>query len=1018
MNPKFILTILAFVALLAQGWAQEKTVTGTVTSADDGAPLIGVSILIKSTAVGTITDIDGRYQIKTTDDATLVFSYTGFQSQEMPVNGQSTIDVKMTSGVVLDGIVVTALGISREKKALGYSVQEVQGEEIAATQENNLINALQGKVAGVQINSSSGAPGAGASIVIRGLNSLNPTASNQPLFVIDGIPISNQTSAGNQLPSSGSNAVNSQEQSSFTNRAADINPADIESISILKGPSATALYGLRAANGVVLITTKKGQTEGKANVSLNTSFGWEEVNKQPELQTVFREGRHGRLRFNSDGSPLRFQTFGPKVYEGKTPTFDPVDDFFQTGTQVRNSLSIQGGNERATYFTSFSRLDHEGIIPFTEWDRTTVRLGGTIKVADPLTVSGSVGYTNSGGNKPHEGDKSIMSSLSYYTTSFDINDYLNPDGSQSDFSDGIIDNPRYLAEFSQLKDNVHRVNGYIGFNYQPATWFELDYKVGNDFYNDSRVRSIPAGTDLGSQSGGFIIEEQLNYRELTSNLYARFSKQLGGGFNSSLTVGHNITDIQFNSTNTRGEGFSLENFYDLSNTTNVFASKNASRQRLVGLFGILSLSYNNYLYLDITGRNDWSSTLPKENRSFFYPSVSLSWVLSEMATLPEPISFLKLRGSWAQVGKDAEPYQIGVFYAGASNFPFNGVNGFSLSTSAGDFNLKPETTTSTEFGLDLRMFHNRLGLDVTLYQQNSKDQIIPVPVSNATGFSRFITNAGEIENSGVELLLNATPIKTKNFNWGLSVNWSKVNSEVKSIKDGIDAIIFSDNRITNKLIEGGKVGDLFGWDFNRNDNGQLLIDDNGFPTLNYDTMILVGNAFPDWIGGLTNTLSYKGLSLSVLLEWRSGGDVYDTGYRNSLRNGILKETERGYEQVVFNGVREDGTPNDIPVEINGESLYRNGSRYNDSYENLLQDASWFRIRRVSLSYDIPTSLWGGKYISGAKVTLSGNNLFLNTPFKGFDPETNFFGSGSNVYGYTGLKTPATRSYFVSLALSF
>ncbi len=1018
MQPKISLTILALLLLVVQGWTQEKTVTGTVTAAEDGAPLIGVSILVKGTAVGTITDLNGRYEIKSTDDATLVFSYTGYQSEEVPVGGQSTIDVQLIAGVQLDGVVVTALGISREKKALGYAVQEVQGEDITSTQESNLVNALQGKLAGVQINAGGGAPGAGASIVIRGLNSLNPTANNQPLFVVDGIPIGNQTVAGNQLPSSGSNAVNSQEQSSFTNRAADINPADIESISILKGPSATALYGLRAANGVVLITTKKGKAEGSASVNLSTSFGWDEVVTRPELQNTFREGRHGRLRFNSDGSPLRFQTFGPKVYEGKTPTFDPIADFFETGTQARTSVSIQGGNDRATYFTSFSRLDHEGVIPFSEWDRTTVRLGGTIKVAEPLSVSGSVGYTNSGGNKPHEGDKSIMSSLSYHTTSFDINDYINPDGSQRDYSDGIIDNPRYLAEFSQLQDNVNRVNGYIGFNYKPADWFELDYRLGNDFYNDSRVRTIPAGTDLGSQTGGFIIEEQVNYKELTSNLFAKFSKNLGGNFNSSLTVGQNITDIEISRINTRGEGFSLENFYDLSNTANVFASKDGSRQRLMGVFGILSLSYSNYLYLDITGRNDWSSTLPKENRSFFYPSVSLSWVLSDMTVLPEPISFLKLRGSWAQVGKDAGPYQIGVFYAGASNFPFDGINGFTRSTTAGDFSLKPETTTSTEFGVDLRMFHNRLGVDFTWYKQNSKDQIIPVPVSNATGFARFVTNAGEIENTGLELLLNATPVKTKDFNWDLSLNWSTVDSEVKSIKEGIDAIIFFDDRITNKLVEGGKVGDLYGWDFYRDENGQMLIDQNGFPTINFDSTILVGNAFPDWIGGLTNTLSYKGLSLSVLMEWRHGGDVYDRGLRNSLRNGLLAMTGRGYEQVVFNGVKADGTPNDIPVEIEGESFYRSGTRYNNAYEILLEDASWFRIRRVSLSYELPSSLWGGKYIKGAKVTVSGNNLFLNTPFRGFDPETNYFGSGSNVYGYTGLKTPATRSYFVSLGLTF
>ena len=642
MKFKITLTFLLLFIFALQGWSQDRNISGTVTSADVGEALIGVSILVKGSTEGTTTDFNGNFQLNVSDGTILVFTYTGFTDQEVTItSGQTVFDVQLKSGLQLDEVVVTALGISREKKALGYSIQEVKGDELARSQEVNVLNALQGKVAGVQINSSSGAPGAGASIVIRGLNSLNPGANNQPLFVVDGIPIGNQTVAGNQLPSSGSNAVNSSEQSSFTNRAADINPADIESVSILKGAAATALYGLRAANGVVVITTKKGAA-GKTTVSLNSTFGWENISKAPDLQSTHREGRHGRLRFYSSGAPLRFQTFGPKVYDGLTPQFDPIDDFFQTGTQVKNSISIQGGNERTTYFTSFSRLDHTGIIPNSEWDRTTVRLGGQVKVSEPLTITGSVNYSKSGGNKPHAGDKSILSSLSYMTTSFDINDYLNEDGSQKDYSDGIIDNPRYLAEFSSLNDDVNRVIGNIGFNYKPAPWFELDYKVGNDYYNDSRVRSVPAGTDVGSQVGGFIIEEQVNYRELTSNLYARFSKKINDDFGSSLTLGHNVTDIKFARNNTRGEGFSLENFYDLSNTSNVFASKNESIQRLVGVYGVLSLDYKNFLYLDLTGRNDWSSTLPKDNRSFFYPSASLSWVVSEMTDLPDAFSFLKL----------------------------------------------------------------------------------------------------------------------------------------------------------------------------------------------------------------------------------------------------------------------------------------------------------------------------------------------------------------------------------------
>ena len=1008
--------------------AQALAVTGTVTDASDGSSLPGVNVVVKNTTIGTVTDIEGNYRINVSDGtAVLVFSSVGYTTVEIPVENRSSIDLTLEPDVTaLQEVVVTSFGIEREKKALGYAVQELSSEEITETKQPNVINALRGKVAGVTIQSSGGQPGAGANIVIRGLTSLSPAADNQPLFVVDGIPISNSTVSGDVLPSAGSNALGSSEQFAQSNRAVDINPDDIESLSILKGPAATALYGLRAANGAVIITTKKGEA-GKATVSLNSSFGWDVINKSPDIQTRFREGRFGRLRFNSDGTPLRFQTFGPPVVAG-TPVYDNFRDFFETGTRFDNSVSVSGGNENTTFFASASRLDQQGIVPFSEWDRTTVKLSAETKASDNISVSGTFNYINSGGTRSNGGDKSIFSSLSYYSPTFNVNDYINPDGTQRDFSDGIIDNPRYVARFASLNDNVNRMIGNVGVTYQIADWLNLDYKIGTDFYSDSRNRIAPIGLDVSSQVNGFVIEEEVNYQEINSNLFVTATHDFTELLKGSILVGHNLTNIRSDRLNVRGEGLSLRNFDDLSNAANFFTAKDASLRRIVGVFTNIELEYAGTLFLTLTGRNDWSSTLPEDNRSFFYPSVNLGYIFTETLGLGESdvFNYGKLRLSYAQVGKDAPPYQTSQSFEIAPGSPFLGQGGFQLYSQVGTPGLRPERTTSYEIGTDLRFLTNRLGIDLTYFVQNSTDQIIPVPISNATGFATFVTNAGEIQNKGIELLVNATPMKVGEFQWDASLNWSKINNKVLSMPEGIEEIVFTDaTYIQNKLVEGGSAGDLYGFVFNRTDDGRLIIGNDGLPTINTSEFVKVGNALPDWQGGLTNTFTYKGLSLSVLLEWRQGGNAYDLGFRNALRNGVLQETERRYEQVVFNGVRNTGTEenpqyveNDIPIELNGETVYRNFGSYTQASEVILQDASWFRVRNASLTYALPQSLLDNMLVSSARISFTGNNLFLNTPFKGYDPESNQFGSGSNSYGFVGLGVPQTRSYTVGVNVTF
>lgn len=1022
------------VAVFALGictnlYAQSRSVSGKVTAGDDGSSLPGVNVLVEGTLNGTISDLDGNYKITVTDGTALVFSFVGYELQTISLDARSAIDVVLQPDVqALDEVVVTAFGIKQEKKALGYTVQQVTGDDIRNTNQPNIVNALQGKVAGVTINNGGGAAGAGASILIRGVTSLDPTRNNQPLFIIDGVPISNQTQAASVKPSVGSNQAavgGDNAQFSFSNRAMDINPDDIESISILKGSAATALYGLRAANGAVIITTKRGE-DGKARVSYSFSSGWDKVGQAPEIQTRYAQGRFGERRIPGSGRTVFWQ-LGPPAVDGLDNISNAFESLFKTGTRTSHSLSISGGNESSSYYTSISRLDQEGIAPETNWDRTTVKISGSTKVTDRFKVSGVANYANSGGRRPNGGDKSVMSSLSFWSPSFDINDYISPDGSQINPSNGIIDNPRYFLHASALEDNVDRVFGNITLDYKPFDWLSFKYQLGGDIYSDVRNRFVPKELDVGSQVQGFIVEENVNFKELNSNFFITATKSFNQDLNASFLIGQSLVDTQNDRINTRGEGLNLNGFNDISNTTNKFATTSNSVRRLIGAFFDAKLDYKGTLFLNVTGRKDWSSTLPKENRSFFYPAINLGYVFSESLGLSDKkiLHYGKIRASWSKVGQDAPPHVLGTRYGTDASFPFNGVGGFKKSTQGGSLDLKPETTTSVELGLDLRFLNNRLGIDLTYYKNNTKDQIIRVPVTNTSGFSRFFLNGGEMQNKGVELLITATPIKTNNFTWDATLNWSTQKGEILSMPEALSTIEFGNSGFSNvslKIEEGGAPGDIFAYKF-RYEDGQLYIGSDGKPRVVLDSTVRVGNAFPDWLGGLTNTFTYKGISLSFLLEIRKGGDVHDLNYRNSIRNGIVKQTELRNQEAILAGVKDnpngDGTfvPNDIVFEID-EGLYRSSTRYNRAAEVLVEDASWFRLRNISIAYSMPKSLLDKTPFSSARLSLTGNNLFLSTPFRGYDPESNAFGSGTNNFGFVGRAAPATKSYTVGLNITF
>jgi TonB-linked SusC/RagA family outer membrane protein len=1027
MKNKFFLLVLFQVSVI---FGQQRNVTGQVTSAEDGMTLPGVNVIVKGTNQGTVTDIDGNYSISVPEDATLVYSFLGFEGREMQVEERSVIDINLEEDLEsLDEVVVTSFGIERETKALGYAVQEINAEDISRTKQQNVVSALQGQAAGVQITNSGGAPGQSARIIIRGVNSLDPNADNQPLFVIDGVPMDNSTIESGGTPRG------------LSNRAADINPNDIESMNILKGAAATALYGVRAANGAVIITTKKGK-EGDVRVNVSSGVGFEEVNQYPRFQEVYGQGFGGE--YNPDSF---WPNWGPSMEEIRqidpnAQFYDIWRDAMRTGVQYDNSFNISGGNEKATFYASVSNLDQEGILPFSTWGRTTARLSGELKLSEKFTVAGNMSYVVSGGNRvPHD---RFMERLVYNTPNADITDYINEDGTMR--SRGGNTNPIYDARFSTFEDEVNRITGNLRFNYNVADWMDLNYLIGTDYFSDSRTGITPGPLGIeGEQpldSQGFITETRINSRDLNSNLFLTFTRDWGKKFNTTLRVGNDIFEREFERVDATGTDFVIPQFYDLSYTSQISNSQDKRKKRLVGVYGDLNLEYDDMLFLNVTARNDWTSTLPIGNNSFFYPSVNLGFVFTEAFESPDFFTFGKFRASYAEVGKDTDPYLIGQTYTSSEDYPLGGQVGFSRFGRFGDLNLKPERTTAIEFGTDLRFFENRLGLDVTWYKSNSKDQIIPVPVSNTTGFSTFITNAGELENQGVELILRATPVRNENFRWNLTLNASYNKNEVVSIREGIKQIAlgnqfgYSGSSAFMILTEGEAYGNLYGSSYQRlgasedathlNEDLPIVIGEDGFQERNTELLIL-GNSTPKWIGGIRNDFTYKAFDFSFLIDFRAGVDQYNQYDMFFSAFGISERTLDRNDTRVIEGVLADGSPNTQEVWLGqgvgpdgrdyGAGFYRN--TYRRLTENFIQDASFIKLRNITLGYNFQDNILGVvDFVKSARISVAANNIILYTPWDGYDPESFSAGAGGNATGFSGLGYPGVQSLFFTFNIGF
>ncbi len=1050
---KTCLATLAIVLLAGPMWAQNVNVTGKVTD-KNGAPLMGVYVLVQGSTTGVTTELEGSYSISAPANGTLKYSFMGFDDAIVQVNGRSIIDVTLSdSSVALEELVVTALGIKKDRKALGFSVTEVGAEELLKNKQTNVINSLAGKVAGVNVTQSGGSAGSGSTIIIRGGNSASEGRDNQPLFVVDGIIYDNSTVVGGN---SGTDGM-TKNASTFSNRVMDINPEDIESMSVLKGAAAAALYGSRAADGVIVITTKKGANDGTVKVSVGSKYSYSWASSLPELQDVYGRGYYNQAGVFSDYS---YNSWGQK----NTGTiYDNVGTFFQGGNIWDNSVSVSGGSKNGSFYLSASRYDQEGIVPTTGYDKTTFRFNGEQKYGK-LTVGANVAYSISNTQKTLTtgglyggGGNGAMTAVYGWARSDDMTHYLNEDGTKyRDFKQyqNLADdreNPYWIINKNKLNDQTRRWTGSVNANLDVTDWFNIVYRVGLDTYTyDEYTYIAPGGAVSEKYQNGRLSKSDRTYQYLSSNLMLNFHKTFDD-FDFNLLLGQTSEDTKGVRQNHWGYDFVTAgtiSFANIANENKFFTESN-SLKRLIGVYGEFRAAYKNIAYLTVTGRNDWSSTLPIENRSYFYPSVSGSFVFTEVMPKNDILSFGKIRASWAQVGKDASSYATNT-YMWSPAAVSDGFIGIGNNWTRGNPYLKPEIQTSWEVGAEMRFFGGRLGLDFTYYNSETTNQIAAPRLGQSTGYIFMSINSGSVSNKGMELMITATPVETKNFSWDLTLNLSGNRGRLGDFMEGVDLFYVTDVQIGGVKAAAvpnggyflGITGDYWKRETQTDEegvvteipDGRYIVDETTglYKTTGVVTNVL-GNREPDFIGGLNNTFTYKNLSLSVLLDIRKGGLIYNGTEYLLLNNGLSPQT-LNRESVTVEGVSSvTGEPVAYTYKA-GQMYVVNGAEKSGDYMiqsyysnyaanayNLLTDTNWLRLRALSLSYDFKGLFSKQSFVKGLSATVTGTNLFLWSNYKGMDPEVSVSGSGTGGSGSSGIDycgVPATAGLSFGLNITF
>jgi TonB-linked SusC/RagA family outer membrane protein len=1078
-------TVLFIFLFLFTGLSfSQRVVTGKVAD-DNGAPIENASVTVKGTRLGAVTNAQGGYSISIPSNrSVLVFSYIEMIEKEVVAGTLASVNVTLQkTDKNLQEVVVTALGISKDRRTLGYATQNLKTDALVDKGDGSLVNALQGKLAGADITGSGGAPGSSTSIILRGITSF--TGSQSPLFVVDGIPISDNVDESTLSLYSG--------QSS--NRSADLNVNNIESVNVLQGPAAAALYGSRAAHGAIMITTKKGSgKKGVLDIIFNSSYTQQRVYGFPELQNKYGQGANGVLNAISANSlgpafgsipslanglivaPNTTQYVNGILYTaGQTVPHqaypDNIKSYFKTGTVLEENLTINSGDNKNNYGITIGNSKQLGILPTSEFKKTNIGFTAASNLNDKLSIRGGATYFSTVQKGVTQGNNGSYSSYSNViriprSVNFEYykNNYTTPGGYNNWYIPNIYntaiqdsssagDNPYYAANKNQVRSEVSRVLANLSIAYDVTNWLNISYRVGADVYTDRRKRTITLGSAQvvrsaftgapGTTTGG-IMEDVFYRNELNGDfmITAKKNNIFINGLNANVLLGHGVNQQKFQNINQTGYGLALPGFYNITNASNLSLSNEThTLRRLWGFYGQLSFGYNNYLFLELTGRQDHSSTLPKANNSFFYPSASLSFVLTDAFKLrSKALSFAKLRLAYAKVGIDAPVYSLDNTFLSAAvgnnvanfAFPFGSTAGFAANTLLGNKALTPEFTSTFDLGMNVGLFNNKINIDATVYSSKSTDQIVPVGLPGSSGYLNKYVNIGEMTNKGFEVTINATPVKTKNFSWNLSGNFSLNRNKVTFIAPGVTSFAYAGtafNGLIPTIAVGEAYGIIRGSKFITNSAGQRLIDSTTGLYLNYKTDQTVLDPNRDWIAGLTNTITFKQFSLSFLVDHKQGGQFESFTVGVLRANGLLKMTEDRDLPFILPGVIDAGGGKYVPnyIQISGQSYYNAAlggtTGATTSNEFSVFDATTFRLREVALSYELTGTTAKTKIFKKIKLTVYGRNLFYYAPNSILDPELSTSGAstttgGGLVRGLELTSAPNTRNIGVSLRATF
>ncbi len=1033
----------------------QSKLEGTVIDAVTKEPVIGASINIKGTTHGVVTDLDGKFFFQTGQKFpyTLIVSYLGYKKKEVVVNQNSvTIDLTEEQNV-LSEVVVTALGITKEKKSLGYTTQSLKNKDIADTKETNFLNSLAGKLAGVRITNSQGDMGS-SRIIIRGETSI--AGNNQPLFVVDGVPVDNS-----QLNSGGATR-------DFKNAISDLNPQDIETLTVLKGPNAAALYGSRAAHGVVLITTKSGKSQKGLGISVSSGITISQVATLPSFQNSFGQGSNGKFSYvDGKGGGINDgvdESWGPKLDGRLIPQFysngqavpfvanpDNVRDFFNTGITYDNSISVARSDDKSDFRLGINNQKQNGTVPNSEVNKTnfTINTNYQISKSVKVGVTGNYIVTDApalpGG--PSGGRAAgVMLQFLWFGRQVDINQLRN--NRDVNWNNSYYSNPYWNAYYNTTSQQRNRLIGDIHLDAKLADGLNFKFRTGVDYYNDRRKYTIKYGTN-GTPFGSYA-EDAYTVSESNTEGIFTYTKKLSEDFSLDALAGFNIRNHSDANNYQKAPRLAVPDLYTLNNSRDPLTSYNTlSKLRVYSAYASAQFGYKNYAFLNVTARNDWSSTLPSSNRSYFYPSINGSLVLSEALNLKSnTLDFLKLRGGWSEVGNDADPYQLSTVYNFQTAFDGNPIQ--TSSQKKLNENLKPETTRSTEVGLEASFWKNRLHFDAAYYNTNSFDQILEIKTTASSGYNSQLINAGKINNRGIEIQLDGSPIQTQDFKWNVGVNYSKNISKVE--------ILDYDKQIQNYTIGtsggvdvlasvGQAYGALYGTAYQRDASGNIVVGANGLPKADPQKKVL-GHYTPDYLAGVTNTLTYKNIEFSFLVDASVGGELFSGTNRTGNYTGVLAQTLPGRDAangglsyyypsnntanpktlvaggtapsgvtiyddgMIFKGVYADGTANN--QVISAQEYYKASYNISEAY---IYSSTFVKLREVKLAYNLNKSFVKKLGLEAASITAVGRNLFfIYKDAPNIDPETAF--NTGNAQGLESLALPTTRNYSLNVNLKF